>query len=85
MRIVVNRWHKTDLTADEMAKEINAPVAAVLQNDFPVVRRSTIGGNLIGAATRLGREYDAFAKSVMGIQPIPVRRASLLQILTSWI
>jgi hypothetical protein len=82
MRIVINRWHKSDQPAEEICEELNAPLGAVLRNDFPGVRRATVNGDLINLASPLGEAYAIFAKSLIGISEAPKRGGGLLQKLT---
>jgi len=81
MRLVINRWHKSDPALDEIAEELSVPVAAVLRNDFPAVRRATAAGELINPASALGQGYEAFAQALVGIEP-PPKKNGLLQMLT---
>ncbi|MFN0172093.1 MAG: hypothetical protein ACKV22_37300 [Bryobacteraceae bacterium] len=81
VRIVLNRWHKTDLAPDEIAKLLGCPVAAVLRNDYLSVRKAQTEGRYIDPATQLGRSLLTFARSLCGVAEPPVEKSRLMQLL----
>ncbi len=81
VKIVVNRWHKADLTPGEIAKLLGAPVAAVLRNDYLSVRKSQNAGGFIDPATQVGRSLLAFAHSLSGVEAPPPEKSRLMQLL----
>ena len=66
---------------DIIAEELGVPVAAVLRNDYPAVRRATAAGELVNPTGALGQSYETFAQALVGMQPAP-KKNGLLQILT---
>jgi Flp pilus assembly CpaE family ATPase len=59
--IVLNRWHKGDLSVDEVAGILKKPVVAVLPNDYRSVQKAALAGGIVNPETPLGKSYVEFA------------------------
>jgi Flp pilus assembly CpaE family ATPase len=60
--IVLNRWHKSDLSVDEVARFLKKPVVAVLPNDYRTVQKAALAGGIVNPETPLGKAYVEFAR-----------------------
>ncbi len=74
--VIVNRWKSNEIRTPEVERYLDAPVAAVFQNDYHSVRRAIQEGRLIQSKCELGRAFTAFAERLLARQsaPAPDRR-----------
>jgi Flp pilus assembly CpaE family ATPase len=79
IEIVVNRWHRSDLDPDEIHKLLRCRVAAVLQNNYPVVRRCQARGVAIPESNKLGAAILDFTRKLSGREPPETERPGLLR------
>lgn len=66
MRIVLNRWHKNDMKAEDVAELLGYPVSFVIRNDYRTINRAISSGRPLGADTDLGRSYLDFGSKLVG-------------------
>jgi Flp pilus assembly CpaE family ATPase len=69
--LLLNRWHKGELTGSELAELVKHPVSAVFRNDYPSVSRATKAHQFVAPGGRLGESFAQFARALAG-QPEPV-------------
>lgn len=67
MKIVLNRWHKSDMNANEVAELLRRPVYHVIRNDYRAVSRAIGGSRPVDANTEVGRELMEFSKKLAGV------------------
>jgi Flp pilus assembly CpaE family ATPase len=67
-QIIVNRWHKGDISVREVEDLLKAKVAAVFQNDYRTVHKSTLAGSAVKLDSDLGKAFLNFAKKLDGPQ-----------------
>jgi len=72
---VLNRWTKRDTDREQLMKFLEAPLAAVFQNEYHSVRRAVQEGRLIGRKSELGRTLSAFASRLAGPDAKPSKRS----------
>jgi Flp pilus assembly CpaE family ATPase len=73
LAIVLNRWHKADLSVAEVEKILGKQVAAVLPNDYRSVQAAAVTGGVVNPETVLGKAYKEFAGRLWeGNETIPV-------------
>jgi len=65
--LILNRWHKGEITASDLEKKLRIPVSAVFGNDYPAVSRASAARGIVGASTRLGKSFAAFAKQLAAV------------------
>ena len=66
--IIVNRWHKSDISVREVEDLLKTKVAAVFQNDYRTVHKSTLAGSAVKPDCDLGKAFLNFAKKLDGPQ-----------------
>jgi len=64
--ILINRWHKGEITASELAELVNHPVSAVFRNDYPTVARASKDHEFVKPGTKLGQVFAEFARTLAG-------------------
>jgi pilus assembly protein CpaE len=64
--IVLNRWHKGEITAGELEEVIKHPVSAVFRNDYPSVSRAAKAHDFIKPGVKLGQSFAQFARTLSG-------------------
>lgn len=74
IQILVNRWHKGELTSEEISKQIRLPVKHAFPNDYATVRAALTAGGPVPSNTSLGAAFDEFASDLAGILPRQTRR-----------
>jgi pilus assembly protein CpaE len=67
-QIIVNRWHKGNISVREVEDLLKAKVAAVFQNDYRTVHKSTLAGSAVKLDSDLGKAFLNFAKKLDGPQ-----------------
>jgi len=67
---VLNRWHKYDPTAADVAEILNHPVAAVVGNDYHAVQRVITKSKLLGVDNDVGAAFLDLAYVLTG-EPNP--------------
>lgn len=70
IHVVLNRWHSTDMSVEEIGKVLKHKIAAVLPNDYRSVNTAVIHSTLIADNCKLGRSITAFARELAG-EPEP--------------
>jgi pilus assembly protein CpaE len=66
IHVVLNRWHSTDISVDNIGKILKHKIAAVLPNDYRSVNSSVVESTLITEDSKLGRSLTAFARKLTG-------------------
>jgi pilus assembly protein CpaE len=67
--ILINRWHKGEITAGELAELVEHPVSAVFRNDYPTVARAAKDHEFVKPGSKLGQAFAEFARTLTG-EPI---------------
>lgn len=65
--LLLNRWHRGEIGAKEIEKQLKTPVTKVFPNDYGTVRDSITAGQAVPGHTSLGQTFDEFASEVAGI------------------
>jgi Flp pilus assembly CpaE family ATPase len=63
---VLNRWHKHDLSADDVEKILQHPVAATIRNDYRIVQRVISEARALDTSNDLGAAFLEFACMLAG-------------------
>ncbi len=66
LRIVLNRWHKSDMKPEEVAALLGHPVSFVVRNDYRTICKAFSSGKPLGPDTELGRSFVEFATKLVG-------------------
>lgn len=66
IHVVLNRWHSTDISVENIGKILKHKIAAVLPNDYRSVNSSVVESTLITEDSKLGRSLTAFARKLTG-------------------
>lgn len=81
--VVLNRWHRDTMTAEEASAALNAPIWTAIPNDYYSVDRATMAASPLSPGTNLGRAYAAFAHSLTEDKPVAKQKRSLWKSLAS--
>jgi pilus assembly protein CpaE len=65
LQVVINRWHRGDISPKEVENMLNARIAAVIPNDYKTIQRNIIAGRPVKADSDLGRAYLDLAKQLL--------------------
>lgn len=65
MKVVLNRWHKSDMKAEDVAELLRRPVYYVIRNDYRSVNRAINGSRAVEPNTEVGRELMEFSKKLV--------------------
>jgi Mrp family chromosome partitioning ATPase len=68
IKILVNRWHRKEISKAEIEKFLKRPVYATFDNDFPAARKATMDGAPVAATSGLGSSFRAFAQKLTGVK-----------------
>jgi pilus assembly protein CpaE len=71
--IILNRWHKGEITASELEKILKHRVSAVFVNDYPTVSKAARAHNFVKPGAKLGQSFAAFAGMLAGEPPVVAR------------
>jgi Flp pilus assembly CpaE family ATPase len=63
---VLNRWHKHDLSADDVERILRHPVAATIRNDYRLVQRLISEARSLEIDNDLGAAFLQFACELAG-------------------
>jgi pilus assembly protein CpaE len=66
IRVLLNRWHKAETTAEEVEDLVKYPVSAAFENDYESVSNATRANAFVDPDTKLGRSFAAFARTLAG-------------------
>jgi|ERR1051326_4575043 pilus assembly protein CpaE len=66
LRVVLNRWHKSDMKPDEVTQLLGHPVSFVIKNDYRAISRAIASGRPLGAESDLGRCFLDFGTKLVG-------------------
>jgi pilus assembly protein CpaE len=66
IRVLLNRWHKGEATAEEVEVLLEYPVSAVFGNDYASVSNAARANAFVKLDTKLGRSFTAFARKLVG-------------------
>lgn len=67
--LILNRWHKGEITAADLEKKLKIPVSAVFGNDYPAVSRASAARGIVSNSTKLGKSLGTFAKQLAATTP----------------
>jgi septum site-determining protein MinD len=68
--VILTRWHKHDLAADDVEKILQHPVAAIIRNDYQVVQRAITEGKPLNPEEGAGADYMTLARLLAGESPV---------------
>jgi pilus assembly protein CpaE len=68
MQIVLNRWVKSEMTAEDVSGHLKQPVFHVFPNDYRAVRTALLNGGPVGEETAFWRECANFAARLTGTE-----------------
>jgi Flp pilus assembly CpaE family ATPase len=63
--IVLNRWHRNDLSPAEVEKTIGRKVLATIPNNYRLVQAAAVEGGFVAAHSDLGRAYQGLAGALL--------------------
>jgi MinD-like ATPase involved in chromosome partitioning or flagellar assembly len=66
IQALLNRGHKSDISAKDAEQILEFPVAATFPNDYKAMRRASADGGFIETRSDLGQAYLSFAKALTG-------------------
>ena len=66
LRIVLNRWHKSDMKPDEVTDLLGHPVSFVIKNDYRSITRAIASGRPLNGDSELGRCFVEFGTKLFG-------------------
>lgn len=66
IRVIINRWHRGESTADEVEGIVRYPVAGIFGNDYAAVSNATRSSTFVSPDTKLGKSFAAFARGLTG-------------------
>ncbi|MBS1877585.1 MAG: hypothetical protein JSU00_30515 [Acidobacteria bacterium] len=72
IRILINRWHRSDVHPRDVAKALGRRVEAVLPNDYLSVKKAILRNGYVDAKTSLGAAYGALAGFLVNAGPPPM-------------
>jgi pilus assembly protein CpaE len=70
IRVLVNRWHDSELSRDDVLRILRRPIAAVFPNNYRVVRKALVDGETVSEDSTLGAAFLQFASKLAGL-PAP--------------
>ncbi|HLJ46026.1 MAG TPA: P-loop NTPase [Bryobacteraceae bacterium] len=65
LRVVLNRWHRSDMKPEEVAELLQHPVTCVIRNDYRVVSKAINANRPVSMDSDVGRGLVDFAKKLM--------------------
>jgi pilus assembly protein CpaE len=68
LRVIVNRWHRSDMRPEEIAKLLGCQVTVAIKNDFRTISRAFASGEPVSDSTDIGRSYVEFGARLLGIK-----------------
>ena len=71
VRIILNRWHKSDVRPEYVEDLLKRPVAAVIRNDYRSVQKAAVASSLIDERSEVGKSIAAFARTLVGEETAP--------------
>jgi MinD-like ATPase involved in chromosome partitioning or flagellar assembly len=68
IQALLNRGHKSDISAKEAEQILECPVAATFPNNYKAMRRASTDGGFVETRSDLGQAYLSFAKALTGAE-----------------
>jgi pilus assembly protein CpaE len=65
--LLLNRWHKSDPSPEEVSKLVGQEIFKVFPNDYPGLRSAILSGRPVAATSKLGGAFTEFAGELLGI------------------
>jgi pilus assembly protein CpaE len=65
IQIILNRWHKGEITAAQVEKLVKHPVAVTIGNDYRTVSQAAREHQFVGPYTKIGQSFAAFSKQLV--------------------
>ncbi len=69
MRVILNRWHRSEIKASEVEQILDEPIQAAIPNDYAIFRASVVEGRCVPRQSAVGRAYLEFAGTLVGEPP----------------
>jgi Flp pilus assembly CpaE family ATPase len=63
--VIVNRWHRGDISTPEIEDILKIKVATVIRNDYRSVHMATMAGSAVKPTSELGKSFHAFAGQLL--------------------
>lgn len=86
--IILNRWHPTDKSEEEIEQLLERGIAAIIPNEYHLIQKATEARTFIPRETPVGREILAFSKRVAGIfepdDDLVPKKAGAFDFLLAW-
>jgi len=77
--VIVNRWHRGDISSAEIEDILKIKVTTVIRNDYRSVHMATMAGTAVKSTTELGKSFQAFAGQLLEKPAIePASRTRIL-------
>lgn len=69
LRVILNRWHRSDMRPEEVAQFLGCPIPAVIPNDYRTITKAIRASRPVALDTELGRSYLDFGRRLVGASP----------------
>lgn len=69
IQVLLNRWHRQDMSSEEAQEILGHPVARSFRNDYKTVQQAIVQAGPVNASSELGEMYVKFARTLTGTQP----------------
>lgn len=63
--VIVNRWHRGDISTAEIEDILKIKVTTVIRNDYRSVHMATMAGSAVKSTSELGKSFHAFAGQLL--------------------
>lgn len=68
-RVVLNRWHRSEIAATDIERLLAAPIQAIIPNDYAAFRSALVEGRCVPQNSGPGRAYLQFAGTLVEEPP----------------
>ena len=69
IQVILNRWHRSDMSTQEAEEILGRPVAFRFRNDYRALQQAIMKAGPVDPSSELGEDYVKFARLVTGTQP----------------
>ena len=67
VRVILNRWHRSDMRPEEVAQFLGCPIPVVIRNDYRTIAKAIGASRPVALDTELGRSYVDFGRKLVGV------------------
>jgi Flp pilus assembly CpaE family ATPase len=71
--VVLNRWHRREVSSSNVEKLLGYPVSAVFENDYVAVSKAARAHQFVNSDTKLGKSFASFARKIAGVPDTSTR------------